>query len=559
MKEDIIQTAVRKGIIPFALATFLLSGCRNVNEPYNNSAKKYETEYETNDYEADFVSNEKKNLIIEGTTVFKEIIGQTEMQIILCDNTYYLKLMAIPTYHTEIYTITKNEFMSLQNEYQIYKKNLNKDNIYIAGYIMSENRNNFEFSIKMPEIKTKASICQEINYSSNNNIYPENYQEYINYILETASTGEITKRFSINPYTYDEHLEFYAEQVRKKAYSTEYPIPQYLDTKYYIISIINEQKIVISAISGKLNIEETKKTSDVSKITNFRDNKITTMYEPFTVGGKEIYTFYLETGIITRHYYNKETEILSFNPNTGEAITKDNRIIIAPKNYKEYLYHDFNIAFTTSPDEQEIYMFVFNRNVGKALWYQKVDPTIKEYLESQIGRETKQSEFDLDDNDLETLIAFQVPENNYSYENYISFKEIILKALEEEQKKSQATITETAFEVEIISKDKLFSIGQKVSNASQYFYYKMNDGTYSLELRIKEDQNEIWYIGPELSWTIIDNGIETLKFRDNLNDKGLIDIDSFDLKQGVIILNNNGETKIFPGLKTDNTKLIRGK
>jgi len=586
----------KKGMFPLAFSATLLSGyvAGTNNKTNSNNTSKYEASdfsansaesnnFQSNDFEPNnFKSkNDEGNNYVQnideevyenavktrpegqGENIFSEVIGQTVMKVILYENTYYLNIANSSIKYRE-YQITEEEFLSIEREYQKFKNNLNKeDQEEVATKYISKTLN-FDFSINVYDIKSKEDIYQEIGYFNSNDNYPDTYIEYIDSSIKSLlATGKITKHFSIYPLSYDEHLDFFTGQLKANNVTNENTVPQYKDGACYLSAETSDQKISFSTNPEYLIIEKKPNNSNVSESTYLGDI-IITVYKP-SVGGTEEYFTNLKTGAVARTTFGDEEQIESFNPNTKKVVTKDKKTIFAPENYKEYQYHNFNIAFSTVPDGN--YIYVFNQETKKLLWRQSMDLNQLKSLESQISKNPKKIKFTLNDNNPDTLIGFQVPEKNFSSEDYEILKKSIIEDLYLEKINATVEITNNTFETKIDSESKSYNIGQTYSEGSQCFYYEKNDGIYSIEYKILEDHCEIWYTGPDLSWTILDygpsinNGTGNIKFRDNLDERKIqIDVEYYNPELGEIILQKSeNEIRIFPGVYLNNKARTREK
>jgi len=409
----------------------------------------------------------------------------------------------------------------------------------------------------MPEMNTKESISKELNFAIENNNYPDSYKKYINTALEISTTGEITKHFLINPISYNEHFDFYDNQSNNT--SKENSMPNYQAMKNYIQADTKNQTIVFRIILGNLVIQKTAGNSLIFEMTTFGD-VITTAYSPYLTVG-ETYETDLITGTVKKTDAYHEEGIASFDPNKKEAKTKANKTIKVLSNYEEYQYQDFIITFLTVPEG--IYMYVFDLATKKALWHQNIDDNLKKSILFQITSNSKNIKFYLDDNNPDVLIDYIVPKNNSSHEDYISQKTVIVNAIEEEPKVSTVTIENNTFEVKVVSKNESLSMGQIASNGSQHFFYKIDDGTYSIEYRILNNKCEFWYSGPDLSWTVIDNGFvssDKIQFRDNQAEKKILHaVRFFDFWGQVVFYQEDKYPAIFPGFDLSNNVRIREK
>jgi len=550
MKEDIIQTAVRKGIIPFTLAAFLLSGCAKTTETNsNNPNNNYEAFSDESNHYGTIINTTNNNepnepykreakirpQPINSTVLMSREIGIIEIEVVIYGNeiTCDLNIINLSNQEVDTYTITREEYMMIQDEYQKLKekldKNLNK--IDITEF-------NFEFSIKMPEVKTKEAIFQEINYLGSYNDYPDDYKAYINSALKEALSGEITKRFSINPFGKENQIIDSGE----------------FNTK--IISKIDEQEIIFKSNAfGNLIIEKKPENSNDYESINF-GNEIITSY--ISSNGKlEKYITDLKTGVVTRIYNNNNnTEVVSsYNPNTYPSTVDNRNLVGTPEKYKQYSYYDYIIAFTTTSGE--VYIDVYNQETKKILWHQKIDGIKQKSIEFQMMMKSKEINFDLNYNDPDTLIDFQVPNNNFVSEKYVLLKEYIINAMNQQVKNATVTLTDEEFKVEVASENQYFRVGQIASSDSQCFYYQMKDDKYSLTYKVLENKCEIDCIGSNINWTIIDDDSETLKFKDNLsNTQELKIIAYFNVEQGAFILNGE-KTVLFPMWITNDYKLVK--
>jgi len=407
----------------------------------------------------------------------------------------------------------------------------------------------------MPEMNTKESISKELNFAIENNNYPDSYKKYIKTALEISTTGEITKYFLINPISYNEHFDFYSAQLS----ITSNTMPNYQAIQNYIQADTKNQTIVFRIISGNLVIQKTASNSLVSEMTSFGDI-ITTTYNPLFIVG-ETYDTDLITGTVKKTDAYSEEEIASFDPNKKEAKTKTNKTIKILNNYEEYQYQDFIITFLTVPEGN--YMFVFDLSTKKLLWNQNIDDNLQKSILFQITSNSNNIKFYLDDRHPDELIDFVEPTNNTSHEDYISLKTVIVNAIEEEPKISTVTIENNTFKVKVISKNEIFSMGQIASNGSQCFFYKIDDGTYSIEYRILKNKCEFWYSGPDLSWTVIDNGFgssDKIQFRDNQAERKIMHaVKYFNYWGEVDLYQKDTELIIFPGRYLNDKARIREK
>jgi len=504
---------IKKGMILIAFAS-LVSGCaktnqtNNYNEPYKREAKV------------------RPQPITSSVLMFQEI-GITAVEVVIYgnENTCDLNIINLSSREIDPYTITREEYMMIQDKYQKFKEKLDKNPTIVASYEPI-----FEFSIKIPEIETKEAILYEINYSNSSDDYPNDYKEYFDLALKKALSGEITKRFVINPFSKE---------------NSSYTVMSYIHSK-----IDNEEEIIFSNNYENLVIEKKLlENSDFYELTSFGE-KITTVYRSSS-GGLEKFITDLKTRIVTKIYNdNSNIEVvLSYNPNTY-ATTIDNKdSVVTPKKYKEYLYYDYIIAFTTISGK--VYMDVYNQETKKLIWRQEIDDIKQISIEFQMMIKLKIIIFDLNDSVPDTLVDFQVPSNNFVSEKYVTLKEYIIDKMNQQVKNATVTITDEEFKVEVASENQYFRIGQVVSIDSQCFYYEMKDDEYSLTYRILENKCEIDYIGSNINWTIIDDNSETLKFRDNLDkNQELKFISYFNLEQGIFVLNGE-KTVLFPVWLTD--------
>jgi len=495
---------IRKGMILIAFAS-LISGCAKTNEA-NNFNKPYKREAKV-----------RPQLITSSVLMFQEI-GLTAVEVVIYGNeiTCDLNIINLSNQEIDAYTITREEYMMIQDEYQKFKEKLDKNPNIVASYEL-----NFEFSIKMPEIKTKEAIFQEINYTNTFDDYPNDYKKYI----KKALSGEITKRFVINPFSKENSNQHIAS----------YPFMGYIHSK-----IDDKQEIVISNNFENLVIEKKSLENSVPYELTFDE----TTYR----GDLDKYNTGLKTRIVTKissdNKNNKEV-VSSYNP---YATTVEDSVV-TPKKYKEYLYYDYIIAFTTISDK--VYMDVYNQETKKLLWNQQIDDIKQISIEFQMMIKLKIIIFDLNDSVPDTLVDFQVPSNNFVSEKYVTLKEYIIDKMNQQVKNATVTITDEEFKVEVVSENQYFRIGQVVSIDSQCFYYEMKDDEYSLTYRVLENKCEIDYIGSNINWTIIDDNSETLKFRDNLDkNQELKFISYFNLEQGIFVLNGE-KTVLFPVWLTD--------
>jgi len=559
-----IRKATRRGILQIALLA-ALSSCAKENKTETN---KHETTvgYETYNNKIDVletinneVSYERKiNSISKAeyqssNVLFYEVVGQSAVEIVIYDDTtYYLNIINLPDNNIERYQITEEEYLSIQSNYNTFQKKFNRNNLDSE---IQYNLNNFEFSIKMPEMNSKESISKELNFAIENNNYPDSYKKYIKTALEISTTGEITKYFLINPISYNEHFDFYSAQLS----ITSNTMPNYQAIQNYIQADTKNQTIVFRIISGNLVIQKTASNSLVSEMTSFGDI-ITTTYNPLFIVG-ETYDTDLITGTVKKTDAYSEEEIASFDPNKKEAKTKTNKTIKILNNYEEYQYQDFIITFLTVPEGN--YMFVFDLSTKKLLWNQNIDDNLQKSILFQITSNSNNIKFYLDDRHPDELIDFVEPTNNTSHEDYISLKTVIVNAIEEEPKISTVTIENNTFKVKVISKNEIFSMGQIASNGSQCFFYKIDDGTYSIEYRILKNKCEFWYSGPDLSWTVIDNGFgssDKIQFRDNQAERKIMHaVKYFNYWGEVDLYQKDTELIIFPGRYLNDRARIREK
>jgi len=559
-----IRKATRRGILQIALLA-ALSSCAKENKTETN---KHETtvSYDTYNNKIDIletINNEvtyerKINSISKAeyqssNVLFYEVVGQSAVEIVIYDDTtYYLNIINFPDNNIERYQITEEEYLSIQSNYNTFQKKFNRNNL---DNEIQYNLNNFEFSIKMPEMNTKESISKELNFAIEKNTYPDSYKKYINTALEISTTGEITKHFLINPISYNEHFDFYSAQLS----ITSNTMPNYQAIQNYIQADTKNQKIVFRIISGNLVIQKTASNSLVSEMTSFGDI-ITTTYNPLFIVG-ETYDTDLITGTVKKTDAYSEEEIASFDPNKKEAKTKTNKTIKILNNYEEYQYQDFIITFLTVPEGN--YMFVFDLSTKKLLWNQNIDDNLQKSILFQITSNSNNIKFYLDDRHPDELIDFVEPTNNTSHEDYISLKTVIVNAIEEEPKISTVTIENNTFKVKVISKNEIFSMGQIASNGSQCFFYKIDDGTYSIEYRILKNKCEFWYSGPDLSWTVIDNGFgssDKIQFRDNQAERKIMHaVKYFNYWGEVDLYQKDTELIIFPGRYLNDRARIREK
>ena len=564
MNVKSIRKATRRGILQIALLA-ALSSCAKEN---NTETNKHETtvSYETYNNKIDVletinneVSYERKiNSISKAeyqssNVLFYEVVGQSAVEIVIYDDTtYYLNIINLPDNNIERYQITEEEYLSIQSNYNTFQKKFNRNNLDSE---IQYNLNNFEFSIKMPEMNSKESISKELNFAIENNNYPDSYKKYIKTALEISTTGEITKYFLINPISYNEHFDFYSAQLS----ITSNTMPNYQAIQNYIQADTKNQTIVFRIISGNLVIQKTASNSLVSEMTSFGDI-ITTTYNPLFIVG-ETYDTDLITGTVKKTDAYSEEEIASFDPNKKEAKTKTNKTIKILNNYEEYQYQDFIITFLTVPEGN--YMFVFDLSTKKLLWNQNIDDNLQKSILFQITSNSNNIKFYLDDRHPDELIDFVEPTNNTSHEDYISLKTVIVNAIEEEPKISTVTIENNTFKVKVISKNEIFSMGQIASNGSQCFFYKIDDGTYSIEYRILKNKCEFWYSGPDLSWTVIDNGFgssDKIQFRDNQAERKIMHaVKYFNYWGEVDLYQKDTELIIFPGRYLNDKARIREK
>ena len=496
-----IMKIIKKGMILIAFAS-LVSGCaktnqtNNYNEPYKREAKV------------------RPQPITSSVLMFQEI-GITAVEVVIYgnENTCDLNIINLSNQEIDTYTITREEYMMIQDEYRKFKEKLDKNPNIVASYGL-----NFEFSIKMPEIKTKEAIFQEINYTNTFDDYPNDYKKYI----KKALSGEITKRFVINSFS----------KKNSNQHISSYPFMGYIHSK-----IDDKQEIVISNNFENLVIEKKLLENSVPYELTFGE----TTYR----GDLDKYNTGLKTRVVTKISSDNKEVVSSYNP---YATTVEDSVV-TPKKYKEYLYYDYIIAFTTISDK--VYMDVYNQETKKLLWNQQIDDIKQISIEFQMMIKLKIIIFDLNDSVPDTLVDFQVPSNNFVSEKYVTLKEYIIDKMNQQVKNATVTITDEEFKVEVASENQYFRIGQVVSIDSQCFYYEMKDDEYSLTYRILENKCEIDYIGSNINWTIIDDNSETLKFRDNLDkNQELKFISYFNLEQGIFVLNGE-KTVLFPVWLTD--------